>query len=149
MILSGQTIRRRGIVDPFFERTVAHGMTFGLGPAGYDCRIAEDIDLAPGQFMLASTMERFVMPNDILATVHDKSTWARRGLAAQTTVFEPGWQGWPTLELSNHSNNRIVIVAGMPIVQVVFHLLDEPAELPYKGKYTMQGRGPQPAKFEE
>lgn len=144
MILSGQSIRKRGIFNPFCERTLYNGMTHGLGPAGYDVRIDQKVILEPGGFSLASTLEHFTMPNDLLAFVHDKSTWARLGLALQNTVIEPGWSGWLTLELTNHGPETLVIEDGMAIGQIVFHLLDEPAE-PYRGKYHQQARGPQPA----
>ena len=148
MILSGQSIRERGIFTPFSERTKAHGMTFGVGPAGYDVRIAETVKIPAGGFVLASTMERFVMPNDLLGIVHDKSTWARMGLALQNTVAEPGWAGHLTLELSNHGKFAIKLLAGMPIAQIIFHLTDQPVENSYDGKYHNQKAGPQPAIFE-
>lgn len=148
MILSGQSIRRRGIFTPFAERTVAHGMTYGLGPAGYDVRVAETLTLASGAWSLASTLERFEMPIDLLARVADKSTWARRGLAVQNTIIEPGWRGYLTLELSNHGPRPIEIVGGMPIAQIIFDTLDEPAERPYTGKYQNQPAGAVPARAE-
>lgn len=148
MILSGQSIRRRGIFAPFAERTVAHGMTYGLGPAGYDVRVAETLTLAPGAWSLASTVERFEMPDDLLARVADKSTWARRGLAVQNTIIEPGWRGFLTLELSNHGPHTIEISAGMPIAQIIFDALDAPAERPYAGKYQDQRAGAVPARTE-
>lgn len=145
MILSGQSIRRRGIVTPFHERTVAHGMTFGLGPAGYDVRISEAIYLVPGAWSLASTIERFDMPADLLGRVADKSTWARRGLAVQNTIIEPGWRGYLTLELSNHSRQPLEVAGGMPIAQIIFDMLDESSERPYAGKYQDQRAGAVPA----
>lgn len=147
MILSAQTIRARKIITPHHERSPSHGMTFGLGPAGYDVRVAETMILHPDEFWLASTVEHFDMPSDLLATIHDKSTWARRGLAVQTTVVEPGWRGHLTLEISNHGGDAIEITAGMPIAQVVFHVLDMPTELPYTGKYQDQEAGPQEARY--
>lgn len=147
MILSGQTIRRLNVVTPFSERAISHGMTHGVGPAGYDVRVEfgwpKFLILPAGGFALASTVERFAIPNDVLATVHDKSSWARRGLAVQNTVFEPGWRGYATLELTNHSNVDLTILAGMPIAQVIFWRVDEPVEAPYDGKYQDQKRGPQ------
>lgn len=150
MILSAQSIRaRHGMVEPFCDRTRSHGLTFGLGPAGYDVRVHENINLSPETtFMLASTIERFVMPNDVLAVVHDKSTWARLGLAIQNTVIEPGWQGYLTLELSLHTKEFLHIGAGSPIAQIIFHLVDQPTEQPYAGKYQNQPAGAQPAKLE-
>ena len=72
-----------------FQRSKEGGLTFGLGPAGYDVRIAETVFLwKPLSLRLASTIEKFNMPNDVLATVTDKSTWARRGIFVQNTVIE-------------------------------------------------------------
>jgi dCTP deaminase len=148
MILSAQSIRQRGIIAPFFERTKHGGYTFGLGPAGYDVRIAEDITLYAGGFTLASTVEHFDMPTDVLGIVHDKSTWARRGLALQNTVIEPGWRGYLTLELSNHVVGTLYMVAGTPIAQIIFHQLDQATDCPYSGKYQDQEAGPQAARYE-
>jgi dCTP deaminase len=142
MILSAQSIRRRRPVEPFHERTVSHGMTFGLSAAGYDVRIRERVVLRPGDFALASTLERFTMPNDLLARVADKSSWARKGLTVQNTVVEPSWEGFLTLELANHGPNRLVIEAASPIAQIIFELLDEPTEQPYAGRY--QNQPPEP-----
>lgn len=149
MILSGQSIMERtGMVLPFEVRTKVHGMTFGCGPAGYDVRVAESVVLPPGGFMLASTMEEFLMPTDVLGVVHDKSTLARKGLAVQNTVLEPGWRGFLTLELTSHQPiwkpwRFIRLPAGAPIAQIIFHLLDQPTDMPYAGKYQNQKRGAQ------
>lgn len=148
MILSAQTIRRRGIVSPFCERTLYQGVSYGLSSHGYDVRIAESLELRPGDFVLASTIERFDMPQDIAATVHDKSTWVRKGLCAQTTVIEAGWRGHLTLELTMHGPGKLFIPAGVGIAQILFHRLDEPTERLYRGKYQDQRAGPQPAIFE-
>lgn len=152
-VLSAQTIRKLGIFEPFHERTVVHGMTFGLGPAGYDVRIAEDVNLSnsvygPFRFSLASTIEHFTMPDDVIGYVKDKSTWARQGVLVQNTVIEPGWRGWLTLELSYEGDGTVHIPAGSPIAQIIFHRLDQPTEIPYSGKYQDQEAGPQPARLE-
>jgi dCTP deaminase len=150
MILPAQTIRflcsgaygQRPMVEPFHDRTVANGMTFGLGPAGYDVRIKQNVTLMRGDFVLASTVERFAIPTHLLAKVADKSSWARRGLAVQNTIIEPGWQGYLTLELTNHGYTPIDIEAGAPIAQIIFHQLLEPTELRYAGKYQDQADMP-------
>lgn len=145
MILSHQTIKQRCLeqqmVTPFCERTKVFGMTYGAGPAGYDVRIAESLTILPGRAALASTVEHFRMPRDVLGKVADKSTWARKFLAVQNTIIESGWNGFLTLELSNHGCDALMIEAGSPIAQIIFHLLDQPTDLPYQGKYQDQPRG--------
>lgn len=161
MILPDHAIRKAGIFHPFSERTKHRGMSYGLSFAGYDVRVdVSDCDglivtpyfrviLKPGAFILASTIERFTMPEDVLGIVHDKSTWARQGLAAQNTVIEPGWRGYLTLELTNHGLRDIVIHQGDPIAQIVLHRLESAPERAYNGKYQDQDPGPQTARFEE
>jgi dCTP deaminase len=133
------------MIWPFVECDVVRGMSIGLSGASYDIRAAETVTIHPGEFVLASTMERFWIPNDILIVAHDKSSWARRGLAVQNTIFDPGWRGYATLELTNHSRSSVAIFAGDPIAQVVCHLLTEPTTQPYCGKYQDQEAGPQRA----
>ena len=142
MILSAQSIRERKPIKPFHERSIQSGMSFGLSHSGYDVRVAETLWLTPGQFALASTIEEFDMPDDLVAMVHDKSTWARRGLSLFNTVIEPGWRGYLTLELVNHNSDTLRILAGDPIAQIVFMKLDQPTESPYSGKYQNQRSGP-------
>jgi dCTP deaminase len=166
MILSAQTIRRYAklfkMVEPFHERTVDQGTSYGLSAAGYDVRVdLQDTEemlaqkqrpciyLARHDYRLASTMERFNMPNNVMGIVHDKSSWARKGVTVQNTVIEPGWCGYLTLELTNHGNSSQVIYPDMGIAQVVFHFLDDPTEQPYDGKYQNQERGPQEARYEQ
>ena len=147
MMIPAQTLRKIQPIQPFCERTRHNGLTYGLGPAGYDVRIAEGITASAGQFLLASTVEHFNIPNDILGKVCDKSSWARRGIAVQNTVIEPGWRGFLTLELTNHGLDRIVIEAGDPIAQIIFFRLEAATEMPYAGKYQDQEAGPQPARL--
>lgn len=144
MILPAQRIRGlslgRAMISPFVERQQHErsGTSFGLSACGYDVRIRQDRRLAPGEFVLASTIERFVMPRDVMAQVADKSTWARRGLAVQNTIIEPGWEGWLTLELTNHGGQMISLHEGTPIAQIVFMRLEAPTDQPYEGKYMGQ-----------
>lgn len=170
MILPAQMIRarlggsgRKHIIEPFEERGVFEGKSYGLSAAGYDVRLDQDIMLECGSFCLASTIEHFDMPNDLLGVVHDKSTWVRQGLMVHNTVIEPGWTGHLTLELQAHadvrlpsrgfhwasvSRARFILLKGTPIAQVVFHTLVEATEQPYRGKYQDQEAGPQPAREE-
>lgn len=120
--------------------------SFGLSSAGYDIRIAEDIIIWPLFGRLASSIEKFNMPNDVMAEVKDKSSWARRFLTVQNTVIEPGWNGYLTLELTNHRLWPIKLRAGTPIAQIIFYNLDQPTLQPYIGKYQNAPQGSQKAK---
>ena len=137
-ILSAQSIRKAKIITPFHERTVHNGMSYGLGPASYDVRIAQDIVLERRSFAIASTIEHFNMPDDITGEVFDKSTWARRGLSAFNTFIDPGWRGYLTLELVNNGHVTIVLREGDPVVQIKFSWLDDYSDSPYVGKYQDQ-----------
>jgi dCTP deaminase len=146
MILSGSTIRELVGIEPFSERAQLHGMSYGLGPAGYDVRLRQALDLEPGGFFLGSIIEHLTMPRDVIAFVHDKSTLARLGLALQNTVIEPGWRGYLTVEISNHGKERVRLCAGSPIAQLIFHRTDVPC-VGYSGKYQDQGVMPVGAKW--
>lgn len=89
-----------------------------------------------GRFTLASAIEEFQMPDDLVGIVHDKSTWARRGLSVFNTVIEPGWKGFLTLELVYHGQDELIIPAGSGIAQVVFH--ETAVASAYNGKYQNQ-----------
>jgi len=157
--------RETALFDVFSEtKQVVNGKSWGVSQAGYDVRIAQDVTLYPvtlpslalelfgirrDSFKLASTVEYFYMPNDLIARVADKSTWARLGLAVQNTVIEPGWQGYLTLELTNHSRDVIRIQKGEPIAQIIFEQLTEATEQPYSGKYQYQENRPVDAILEK
>ena len=171
-VLSAQSIRKlcvknsiyldNPMLDPFEEehrdlvyindnKNDSLRISAGLGSASYSISLAQNLHMGqigvgePYNFGLFSTIEKFQMPNNICATVHDKSTWARRGLAVQTTFIDPGWCGFLTLEISYHGTGIIKIPSMVGIAQMVFHKLDEETELPYKGKYQHQGEEPQKA----
>lgn len=142
-----------------------HGVSHGLSEAGYDIRIKQQVTFSAekkgamyvtlathdngniyvesfqtGRFVIASTIEEFKMPNDLTGIVHDKSTWARRGLSVFNTVIEPGWKGFLTLELVYHGHADLVIPAGAGIAQVIFHKLSSKSA--YVGKYQNQENKP-------
>lgn len=114
-----------------------HGVSYGMSEAGYDVRIKQTVYLHPfRRFRIASTVEYFQMPTNLIGIVHDKSTWARRGLSVFNTVIESGWKGWLTLELVYHGWGILKIPAGAGIAQVIFHESAEHAA--YGGKYQDQ-----------
>ena len=145
MIVNGSALFIKSPVHPMSDtKNRGHGVSYGLGEAGYDVRIKQRVVLHPfRRFKIASTIEHFTMPPDLVAIVHDKSTWARRGLSIFNTVIEPGWRGWLTLELVYHGWGRLVIPAGAGIAQVIFHQTAEKAL--YEGKYQGQEDRPIPA----
>lgn len=89
-----------------------------------------------GRFITASAMEKFCMPTSLMAIVHDKSSWARKGLSVFNTVLEPGWRGFLTLELVFHGSEELIIPAGAGIAQVVFHPVSD--AMLYDGRYQDQ-----------
>lgn len=90
-------------------------------------------EMEPGEFLLATTVERVHIPTDLVAQVNGKSSWARQGLIVHTTAgfIDPGFKGQITLELKNLSRKPIQLTAGAPICQLVFYRLSSPAERPY------------------
>ena len=147
MIINRDTLyRARPIDDMIPEKLKAHGVSHGMSEAGYDVRIKQDLWLHPlRKFRLASTVEYFTMPNNLVGVVHDKSTWARRGLSVFNTVIEPGWYGWLTLELVYHGWKPLHIPAGAGIAQVIFHETSDKAW--YAGKYQDQPDEPVSARY--
>ena len=144
------------------QKQRSHGVSWGLAEAGYDIRIKQSITFIPGmsmapaikvgeqlvhgRFTLASAIEEFDMPADLVGVVHDKSTWARQGLSVFNTVIEPGFKGGLTLELVFHGNEELIIPAGAGIAQVIFTSLAHDAR--YEGKYNGQSTDPTPAIFD-
>ncbi len=111
--------------------------------ASYDPDASELI-VNSGRFIIASAIEEFDMPDNLVGIVHDKSTWARKGLSVFNTVIEPGWKGFLTLELVYHGFEELVIKAGSGIAQVLFHQIATPSS--YDGKYQNQENKPVAAK---
>ncbi len=95
--------------------------------------------LLPGQFVLATTVEYFELPNDLTAFVEGRSSLGRMGLFIQNAGWvDPGFKGEVTLELYNANRCAIELKAGRRIGQLVFVKMDVPALNPYNGKYQGQ-----------
>lgn len=103
-------------------------------------------ELAPGAFVLAHTVEVVNIPNNIVAEIKDKSSWARLGLQVKNTMANPGFKGQITLELSNEGNYNLKLIPGVGICQLVFNTLAYPCGSPYNGRYQHQtgAQGPIP-----
>ncbi len=145
-------------------------ISYGTSSYGYDVRCAEDfkvftniysatvdpkafdersfVDVAgdvciipPNSFALASTVEYFRIPEDVLTICLGKSTYARCGIIVNVTPLEPEWEGHVTLEFSNTTNLPAKIYANEGVAQMLFFQSDERCEVTYKdrdGKYQGQ-----------
>lgn len=163
MVINGKSLLCLApIRDMSTIKNQGNGVSWGLTECGYDIRIKQKVEFLcdsagnrkvyvdgkfydAGRFALASTIEEFQMPNNLMGVVHDKSTWARQGLSVFNTIIEPGWDGFLTLELDYKRYGELVIPAGSGIAQVIFHQIKETAE--YTGKYQHQADKPVEAIF--
>jgi dCTP deaminase len=160
-----------GMIEPFEDRQVREGVvSYGLSSYGYDIRVADEFKvftninstvvdpknfdarsfvdikadiciIPPNSFALAKTVEYFRIPRDVLTVCVGKSTYARCGLIVNVTPFEPEWEGYVTLEISNTTPLPARVYANEGIAQVLFFQGDEPCEVSYadkKGKYQKQ-----------
>lgn len=116
---------------------------------------SEPLILHPGEFVLGSTLERVVLPNDLVGRLEGKSSLGRLGLLIHSTAgfVDPGWSGHLTLELSNVANLPITLYPKMKIGQISFLKMTTEAENPYGSltlgsKYQNQ-RGPTPSRYFE
>ena len=95
--------------------------------------------LLPGQFVLATTMEYFELPDNLTAFVEGRSSLGRMGLFIQNAGWvDPGFKGEITLELFNANRCAIELNVGRRVGQLVFAQLDDNARNPYRGKYQGQ-----------
>ena len=145
-------------------------VSFGLSSYGYDLRVAQDFKvftnvynsivdpknfrsdafvdiqgeeciIPPNSFALARSVEYFRIPRNVLTLCIGKSTYARCGIIVNVTPFEPEWEGFVTLEISNTTPLPAKIYAGEGLAQVLFFVADEVCETSYadrKGKYMKQ-----------
>jgi dCTP deaminase len=166
-----QMVAEKRMIEPFVENQVRKGViSYGLSSYGYDIRVANEfkiftnvfsaivdpkqfdpksmIDFSgdiciipPNSFALARTVEYFRIPRDTLTICVGKSTYARCGIIVNVTPFEPEWEGYVTLEISNTTPLPARIYANEGIAQVLFFETDATCEISYadrKGKYQNQ-----------
>jgi dCTP deaminase len=158
------------MIEPFEEKQVRDGViSYGLSSYGYDLRVADefkvftnvhstivdpknfdstsfvdvkgDCIVPPNSFALARTVEYLKIPRNVLTICLGKSTYARCGIIVNVTPFEPEWEGYATLEISNTTPLPAKIYANEGLCQVLFFESDEACETSYKdkkGKYQNQ-----------
>jgi dCTP deaminase len=160
-----------GMIAPFSEKQVKDGcISYGLSSYGYDLRVSDEfkiftnvnsaiidpkafdersfvsvqaptIIVPPNSFALARSIEYFKIPRDVLTICVGKSTYARCGIIVNVTPFEPEWEGFVTLEISNTTPLPARIYANEGLCQILFFQSDEVCEVSYadrKGKYQNQ-----------
>jgi dCTP deaminase len=163
--------KERQMIEPFLAEQVAAGcISYGLSSYGYDLRLADEFQIftnlattvvdpkhfdtralvefrgpscliPPNSFVLARTIEYLRIPPNVLTLTIGKSTYARCGIIVNVTPLEPGWEGRPTLEISNTAPLPARLYAGEGIAQVIFFEGDEPPRRSYVekgGKYQAQ-----------
>ena len=159
------------MIVPFEEGQIRNGViSYGLSSYGYDIRVANEFKIftnvnttivdpkcfdersfvdfkgdvcivPPNSFALARTVEYFRIPRNVLTICLGKSTYARCGVIVNVTPFEPEWEGFATLEISNTTPLPAKIYANEGIAQVIFFESDETCLVSYadkKGKYQAQ-----------
>jgi dCTP deaminase len=159
------------MIEPFADNQVRNGIiSYGVSSYGYDIRVADEFKIftnvfsaivdpkhfdprsmvdykgdvcviPPNSFALARTIEYFRIPRNVLTVCLGKSTYARCGIIVNVTPFEPEWEGYVTLEISNTTPLPARIYANEGIAQVLFFVADEECEISYadkKGKYQSQ-----------
>ncbi len=162
---------KKGMIEPFADRQVREGViSYGVSSYGYDMRIADEFKIftnvnntivdpknfseknyvdfkgdvciiPPNSFVLARSVEYFRIPRSILTVCVGKSTYARCGLIVNVTPFEPEWEGYVTIEISNSTPIPAKVYAWEGIAQVLFFESDEECLVSYadkKGKYQKQ-----------
>src|SRR5258706_10673796 len=113
---------------------------------------SENFIMQPGDFVLAVTMETVIIPTDLMGRLEGRSSLGRLGLVVHSTasIFDPGWNGKPVLELGNLGRMAISLTPGMRICAMTFEELTTPAEVPYvkkkDAKYTFQ-TGPEESRI--
>jgi dCTP deaminase len=165
--------REERMIEPFEEGQVRDGViSYGVSSYGYDIRVADEFKIftnvysavvdpkhfdkasmvdykgdicviPPNSFALARTVEYFRIPRGVLTICVGKSTYARCGIIVNVTPFEPEWEGFVTLEISNTTPLPARIYANEGIAQVLFFEADEECTTSYadkKGKYQKQDK---------
>lgn len=117
-------------------------------------RDGEPFILQPGDFCLATTIERFVLPPDLLARLEGRSSLGRLGIVVHSTasIFEPGWNGVVVMELGNLGRMPVALYPKMRVCALTFEELTSPAMVPYNKKKSAKYAGqssPLPSKIAE
>lgn len=121
---------RHSFIDPRHPQSIGEAMR--------TIEVSEDepFIMQPGDFALANTIESLELPNDLLGRMEGRSSIARLGITVHSTaaVFEPGWIGTATMELSNLGRMAVALYPGMRICAFSFQQLSSAVMTPYRDK---------------
>ena len=106
-----------------------------LNGGGYDLRVNSDIHISPGQSTLGATLERVEVGEDMVGTLHIRSSLARAGIIASLALVDPGFRGQLTIMLYNSASADFIMTRGERFVQLVIHILGTKTRRPYQGRY--------------
>lgn len=139
---------RFSYIDPRQPQSIGDAMRTITVPDG------EAFIMQAGDFALASTLESLELPDDLLGRLEGRSSIARLGITVHSTaaVFEPGWVGTATMELSNLGRMAVALYPGMRICSFTFEQLSSPAMVPYRHKRGNKYAGqidPKPSRLAE
>jgi dCTP deaminase len=121
---------RFSYIDPRHPQSIGEAMRTIEVPDG------EAFIMQPGDFALASTRESLELPDDLLARLEGRSSIARLGITVHSTaaLFEPGWVGTATMELSNLGRMAVALYPGMRVCAFSFEPVSSPVTTPYRLK---------------
>ncbi len=121
---------RHSFIDPRQPQSIGDAMRT------IECAENERFIMQPGDFALASTVENLELPDDLLGRLEGRSSIARLGITVHSTaaVFEPGWIGTATMELSNLGRMPVALYPGMRICAFSFEEVSSPVSVPYRLK---------------
>jgi len=116
--------------------------------------VGDQFIMQPGDFVLAVTLEKITLPDDLMGRLEGRSSLGRLGIVVHSTasVFDPGWDGNCVLELGNLGRMAVALTVGMRICAMTFEQLSSSSETPYNkkahAKYQIQ-QGPEESKIHE
>ena len=121
---------RHSFIDPRQPQSIGEAMRT------IECAPDEPFIMQPGDFALASTVESLQLADDLLGRLEGRSSIARLGITVHSTaaVFEPGWVGTATMELSNLGRMAVALYPGMRICAFSFEQVSSPVSVPYRLK---------------
>jgi len=109
-------------------------------------KVDQQFIMQPGDFVLAVTMEKVTIPDNMMGRLEGRSSLGRMGIVVHSTasIFDPGWNGNCVLELGNLGRMAVALTPGMRICAMTFEELSSPSDVPYgkrkDAKYVMQDR---------